>query len=231
MVKKLRNILPGLHPLPKIREGAGGWVRKHIICLSVIFSSMMTAFSQPDFPPNAPVFDSAVVARIDITIDPDTLEWLYDNVESDIEFHAIFTFNNGTINESHENIGFRLRGNTSRYSQKKSFKVSFNTFEPGRQFYGLEKLNLNGEHNDPSIIRARLCWDWLRTCNVPAPRSTHVEVYINGNYYGLYIMVEHVDEEFVKSRFDNNDGNLFMCLYPADLAYLGNNPDLYKLTS
>jgi hypothetical protein len=187
--------------------------------------------AQPDFPPNAPVFDSSVVARVDITINPDTLDWLYENVESDIEFHATFKFNNGIINETMNDIGFRLRGNTSRYSQKKSFKVSFNSFESGREFYGLEKMNLNGEHNDPSISRSRFCWDWLRAINVPAPRSAFAEVYINGNYYGLYIIVEHIDEEFAKSRFDNKDGNLYKCLYPADLNYLGSNPSLYKLNS
>jgi hypothetical protein len=191
----------------------------------------VSSLSQPSFPPNAPVFDSSVVARVDITIDPDTLQWLYDNVESDIEFHALFKFNNGQINETVNDVGFRLRGNTSRYSQKKSFKVSFNTFEPGRKFYGIEKMNLNGEHNDPSVIRSRLCWEWLRAAGVPAPRTTHSKVYINGNYYGLYVMVEHVDEEFVESRFDNNDGNLYMCLYPADLLYLGTSPELYKLTT
>jgi spore coat protein CotH len=207
-------------------------MKKSFLFLIIVFLAIIyQAFAQPDFPPNAPVFDSSTVARIDITVDPDTLEWIYENVESDIEFHATFKFDNGTINETHQDIGFRLRGNTSRYSRKKSFKISFNTFESGRKFYGMEKLNLNGEHNDPSIIRSRICWDWLRAFNVPAPRSTHTEVYINGNYYGLYIMVEHVDEEFVESRFGNKEGNLYMCLYPADLDYLGSDPDLYKLTS
>jgi len=207
-------------------------MKKSIFFLNIFFLAIiLQAFSQPSFPPNAPVFDSSVVARVDITVNPDTLQWIYDNVESDIEFHATFKFNNGTINETVDDIGFRLRGNTSRYSQKKSFKVSFNTFQSGRKFYGMEKMNLNGEHNDPSIIRSRICWDWLRAFGVPAPRSTHAEVYINGNYYGLYIIVEHVDEEFVESRFDNKDGNLYLCLWPADLNYLGSNPDLYKLTS
>lgn len=207
-------------------------MKKSFLFLNVFFLVLINpASSQPSFPPNAPVFDSSVVARVDITVDPDTLEWIYENVESDIEFHATFKFNNGTINETVENVGFRLRGNTSRFSQKKSFKVSFNTFESGRKFYGMEKMNLNGEHNDPSIIRSRICWDWLRAFNVTAPRSTHTKVFINGNYYGLYIIVEHVDEEFMESRFGNKEGNLYMCLYPADLNYLGSNPDLYKLTS
>jgi spore coat protein CotH len=204
--------------------------KTNLIIVLILLAFGSPAIAQPDFPANNPVFDSSVVARVDITVNPDSLIWLYENVDSDIEFNATFRFFNGTIDETVENIGFRLRGNTSRYAQKKSFKVSFNTFEAGRKFYGMEKMNLNGEHNDPSIIRSRLCWTWLRELDVAGPRATHAAVYINGSYYGLYIIVEHVDEEFVESRFDNKNGNLFLCLWPADLAYLGSNPDLYKLS-
>jgi spore coat protein H len=186
--------------------------------------------SQPEFPEDDPVFIDEVVPRVDIFINPDTLDWIYANVESYQEFHAIFVFNNGTIIDTMNDVGFRLRGNTSRYSQKKSFKVSFNTFETGRTWHGLEKLNLNGEHNDPSVARAKFCWDLLRQFEIPAPRSNHVQVYINNNYYGLYISTEHIDEEFVDSRFGNKNGNLYKCLWPADLNYLGSNPELYKVT-
>ncbi|MBU1371027.1 MAG: CotH kinase family protein [Bacteroidetes bacterium] len=175
------------------------------------------------------VYNDEVVPRIEITIHPDTLSWIYDNVESDVEFHAGFVFDNGTVRDSVDFIGFRLRGNTSRYSQKKSFKVSFNTWTDGGNFHGVEKLNLNGEHNDPSIMRAKLMWDLLAKWGIPVPRANHVQVYINGNYHGLYINVEHIDEEFVDLRFGNKDGNMYKCLYPADLDYLGDDPDLYKL--
>ncbi len=54
----------------------------------------------------------------------------------------LFHFQNAYINETVDSIGFRLRGNTSRDSAKKSFKVSFNTFIQGREFYAVDKLNL-----------------------------------------------------------------------------------------
>lgn len=194
---------------------------------SFIFYS---GYSQANFPDDGPVFRDDMVPRIDIIINPDTLNWIYDNVESNIEFHADFVFTTDTLIDSIPEIGFRLRGNTSRVSQKKSFKVSFNTFHPGRHFYGLEKLNLNGEHNDPSVIRSKIAWDLYRDFGIPAPRANHVEVYINGDYYGLYINVEHIDEEFVESRFKNKDGNLYKCLWPADLDYKGTDPEDYKYT-
>ncbi len=206
---------------------------RKILFTFLVTSCSLLVLGQANFPENGPLYIDSTVPRVDIFINPDTLDWLYqeENAESNIEFHAAFVFNNGTIRDSIYPVGFRLRGNTSRHSQKKSFKVSFNTFASGGKYYGVEKLNLNGEHNDPSVIRSKVCWDILRKWEIPAPRANHVEVYINNNYYGLYINVEHIDEEFVKSRFNKNDGNLFKCLYPADLDYLGSNPDLYKLES
>jgi hypothetical protein len=185
--------------------------------------------SQSINPEKGIVYCDTLVPRIDITIHPDTLNWIYENVESDIEFHASFVFNDGNVIDSINPVGFRLRGNTSRYSQKKSFKVSFNTWTDSGNYQGIEKLNLNGEHNDPSIMRAKLMWDFLYKWGIPAPRANHVELYINGNYHGLYLNVEHIDEEFMDLRFGNKNGNIYKCLYPADLDYLGSDPDLYKL--
>lgn len=187
------------------------------------------AISQSINPEKEIVYCDTLVPRIDITIHPDTLNWIYENVQSDIEFHAAFVFNDGNVRDSINPVGFRLRGNTSRFSQKKSFKVSFNTWIDNGNYHGVEKLNLNGEHNDPSVMRAKLMWDLLRNWGIPAPRANHVELYINGNYHGLYLNVEHIDEEFVDLRFGNKDGNIYKCLYPADLDYLGSDPDLYKL--
>lgn len=194
--------------------------------ITIFFSAGLSA--QPNFPDNDEIYRDDVLGRVDILINPDTLQWIYENVESDIEWRATFIFNNGTIHDTIENIGFRLRGNTSRQSAKKSFKVSFNTFESGRKYHGVEKMNLNGEHNDPTVARSKISWDLCRQAGIPASRSNYVQVYINNDFYGLYINVEHIDEEFVDKRFDNQDGNLYKCLWPADLNYIGSNPDLYK---
>lgn len=176
------------------------------------------------------LYDDTEVAVIEIEMDPAGLEWMYENVESDSMHLCTLRFTNGWIDETVSDVGFRLRGNTSRYAEKKSFKVSFNTFVPGGTFYDVDKLNLNGEHNDPSIIRNKLCWDLYQKIGMPAPRAAHAAVFINGVYYGLYISVEHIDDEFLDKRFDDDHGNLWKCLWPADLAYLGEDPDLYKLT-
>ncbi len=202
-------------------------MKTSIICIWVALLHL-TVIAQ-NFPSSGLIFPDKEVSRIDIIIPEDSLEAIYDDLENEYEYHATFVFHNSQVaHDTLTNIGFRLRGETSLVSQKKSFKVSFNTYVPGRKYHGLEKMNLNGEHNDPSIIRTKLCWNLCKSFGIPGPRSSHTELYINGSYYGLYMNVEHIDENLVKSRFGNNNGNLYKCTWPADLVYLGDDPDLYK---
>ncbi|MDA0882873.1 MAG: CotH kinase family protein, partial [Bacteroidetes bacterium] len=171
------------------------------------------------------------VATIKVLIHPDSLAemLLEENLYLDHEYPATFIYSTEGIQDTLVNIGFRLRGNTSRQAGKKSFKVSFNTFNNNQSYRGLEKMNLNGEHNDVSIMRSKICWEMLREANLPSSRTSHVALYINDEYRGLYLNVEHIDEEFIDKRFGNKSGNLYKCIYGTNLQFLGNNPDAYKL--
>ena len=181
----------------------------------------------PDDPANI-LYNDAAIPRIDVAINPTDFDQLFVNPNSDTEFPATFVFTSGIFTDTVTQIGLGLKGNSSLSSAKKSFKISFNTYTPGNKYKGLEKINLNGEHNDPSIIRAKLYWDLAAKMGIPAPRANHIAFYVNGLYMGLYISVEHIDEEFVQNRFGNNSGNLYKCLYPASLEYINNNPESYK---
>jgi hypothetical protein len=199
-----------------------------LFTLTVMFVS-----AQLDHPEDGLLFLQDEVARVDVLLPEDSFNLMYDDIPygSTHEFEATFIYTTSFSVDTIFPVGFRLRGNTSLFSAKKSFKVSFNTFESGSQFQGVEKLNLNGEHNDVSVMRAKLCWEMYRDIGVPASRTSHVEVYVNGEYMGIYLNVEHIDEEFIKKRYTDKVGNLYKCLWPATLEYLGPEPDAYKLTS
>ena len=194
------------------------------------FLGLVYAIAQNAVIEKTPAFEDDVVPKVYIIIPEDSLAEILDpkNKDSDYHYRASFVFDNGRVRDSIGEVGFRLRGNTSRKAQKKSFKVSFNEYVADQKFYGLEKLNLNGEHNDPTISRAKLCFDFLRDLKVPASRANQVEFYINGDFFGVYLNVEHIDEEFTKSRF-GGEGPLYKCLYGADLAYRGAAASSYDL--
>jgi spore coat protein H len=188
--------------------------------------------SQIPFIPDGWVYSPNEVSKIEILIDTDSLAFILDpaNASSNHEFPATLVFTNGNLNDTLTNIGFRLRGNTSRQADKKSFKVSINSFTSGRRYQGFKDFNLNGEHNDPSISRARIAWEFASAEGIASSRCVHSELYINGEYKGLYINTEHINNDWLSHRFGNNTGNLYKCTYPANLQFISTNPSDYKLT-
>ncbi|MBC7885100.1 MAG: CotH kinase family protein [Saprospiraceae bacterium] len=188
-----------------------------------------SATTQTVFPAKEIPFNDHVVPRIYIFINADSLNSLFlpENVEKDHEYPADFIWNDGLNKDTIYHVGFRLRGNTSRTSQKKSFKIKFNHFG-SEKFYGLSDFNLNGEHNDPSIIRAKINWDLLKKAGIESSRANHVALYINNEYRGLYINVEHIDNDYFEARNKDENGQLFKCFYGADFTFKGNNPNSYN---
>ena len=176
------------------------------------------------------LFDDKLLPRIDISIRADSLAWLYNNVNYDANIRADFVFFDGTQRDTMQNVGFRLRGNTSRTSAKKSFKIKFNAYTKGIKYQGVKELNLNGQHNDPTMIREKLFYDVWNQSGLPPRRVSFSKVYINGKYYGLYTSLEELDDEWLKQAYgkDNDTGNLYKCTYPADLKYINDNQTTYK---
>jgi hypothetical protein len=174
------------------------------------------------------LYHDSIVARVYIEIPPDSLDMLYDSLLSDHYYQTRFIFSNGFRTDTLNQVGFRLRGNTSRYAKKKSFKISFNEYVAGRKFMGVKKMNLNGEHNDPTLIREKLFYDlWVRA-GMPERRTAFVRLYINGLYFGLYTNVEEMDKEWLDRVYPDKSGNLYKCTFPADLVFLGTNEQAYK---
>ncbi len=198
----------------------------------IFFSSFLfwttTFFAQASYTETEKLYDDTQVALIEIEVAPEAVDYMFSHPDSDSLHLCKVHFKNKYFDETIDSVGIRIRGNTSRDARKKSFKLSINGFVRGRTFHGVDKINLNGEHNDPSIIRSKLCWDLFQSIGMKASHASHVAVYINDKYYGLYISVEHIDDEFLKKNFQDPSGNLWKCLWPADLLYKGDDPDLYK---
>ncbi|MBN2521773.1 MAG: CotH kinase family protein [Bacteroidales bacterium] len=167
------------------------------------------------------VFDKSGIAEIRITMAQDSLDILLaPGNEGSYEYiQADFSYESENIPlTTIQDIGFRLRGAIPRYCQKRDYKISFNKFVPGRNFYGLRKFNLRSLNRDPGIIRETICLDLLNDMNVVSARAGFVKLYINDEYRGLYLNVEEVDRNFLNTHFGNSNGNLYKCARSANLS-------------
>ena len=110
-------------------------------------------------------------------------------------------------------VGIRGSFNTShdpRY-QKPSFRFSVREFgHSSRRWYGLDRLKLDGMIFDRTYMRDRMAYWFYRQGGVPAPRSVHALVRINGAPWMVYSVEEVIRKPFLRSRFPNGDrGNLY----------------------
>lgn len=199
-----------------------------------IFSFLpLFGLAQAGFPAAGHVYNDLSVSRIDISMHPDSLNHMLAqaNWYTDHEYPASMVFIRGSRRDTIALVGIRLRGNFSRSAAKKSFRISVNTFVQGQRYEEYKDFNLVSGYNDLSISRNKVYADMARGLNTVASRIGHTEFYINGQYRGLYMNVEVVNEDFVQTRYGNQHGNLYKCLFPADLVFLSNDPNAYKFMS
>ncbi len=99
---------------------------------------------------------------------------------------------------------------------KLSMKVKMNWEDSEARFYGLKKLQFHSQNHDDSQMRDRLGYWFFRKMDVPAPRSIHARLLINGEYMGLFSLVEQIDGRFTRQNFDDGTGNLYKEIWPLN---------------
>ncbi|NUO82447.1 CotH kinase family protein, partial [candidate division KSB1 bacterium] len=124
-------------------------------------------------------------------------------------------------------VGVRFKGNASydHPNNKKPLRLGFDEYAPAQRWDGLKSINLNNCYQDPTLMREKLHLDFCREAGVVAPRANYANVYLNGEHWGLYTLVEQIDKTFLDTRFPENDGNLYKSNdgqeLPSDLLWYG----------
>ena len=104
-------------------------------------------------------------------------------------------------------MALRTKGNNtltsvaSSDSDRYSFKIDFDYFNDGENYYGLKKLNLNNNYGDASYMREYISYRIMGEMGIPVPATSYTHITINGEEWGLYLAVEPIDEVFLERTF------------------------------
>ncbi len=117
-----------------------------------------------------------------------------------------------------ETDAFKIRtsGNLTKNTPKSSYKIKL-----GKQdrMFDMGAVNLKSMWNDVSQMRESLAWWMFNQAGVPSSRHTYAKFCIKDRYYGLYSVIEDVDDAFLTRHFgENDDGNLYK-VYVKDLGH------------
>ncbi len=117
-----------------------------------------------------------------------------DTVEEEKEIHeglladAVDTDGTAVVGMKPEYI--KGHGNTSYQRDKKPYQIKFTN---SVSFFGMgakEKWILLANRLDPSYLRNYVTYDLARSIDLGAPEAKYIDLYINGDYRGNYLLVQ-----------------------------------------
>ena len=99
--------------------------------------------------------------------------------------------------------GLRLKGGLSfrPLTGKSSFKMKFHEFDKDARVFGQERITLNSMVDDPTMLRETAAYRLFRDNGVQAARTGYARVSVNGEDFGLYLLLEPYDDVAMATRF------------------------------
>ena len=184
------------------------------------------------------LFDTSQVLEINILMDDQDWQAMLENalaeeyVECDVE----------VAGQTFYRVGIRPKGNTSLSSvyndpdtDRYSFKLEFDQYVEGQTCYGLDKLILNNNYADATSMKEALVYDLYAAVGADASLYNYAKVSVNGEYWGLYLALEGVEDSFMLRNYGAENGNLYKPENMSwgggsgsDLNYTDDDPDSYS---
>ena len=158
------------------------------------------------------LFDTDQVMDIDILMDEDDWNDMLENAISE-EYYSCDVVVNG---KKFYSVGIRPKGNTSLSSiasdpdtDRYSFKLEFDHYIEGQTCYGLDKLILNNNYADATNMKEAVVYDMYQYLDVDASLYNYAKICVNGDYRGMYLALEAVEDSFMLRNYGTEDGNLY----------------------
>jgi len=171
------------------------------------FDPRPDALATPPRPDAADAFfQSGEIPLIQIQIPPAGIEKLRRNGREDVKA----TVRDGDT--EYADVAVHLKGAAGSYrgiDDQPALTLNFDKYREKQRFRGLDKLHLNNSVQDPSYLTEMICGDLFIDAGVPAARTTHAIVELNGRKLGLYVLKEGFNKILLKRFFKDPRGELF----------------------
>lgn len=182
-------------------------------------------------PTAAAFYEPDTVQDIHLTIKEADLKRMHDALPERIYVPGQFRWGDVRL----QNVAIRYKGNSSSQPNapfKKSFLIKFGEYVKSQRFLGLNRVALDNGIQFGGLFSEVLILEVLRDLGVPVSRANYAKVYVNGQYKGVYVNVERIDECFVQRSFEDPSGVLYkvhMGGPGADLGVVGADPAVYGM--
>lgn len=122
--------------------------------------------------------------------------------------------------KKYDNIGVRYRGKRSfkTGNQRNALHIKLNYKDKKQNHQGYKTLKLSNALRDPSMVREVLAFEIARKYMI-APRASYTRIYVNNQYYGLFVNIESVNDDFLDKHFGSSNNTFVKCTPDLDAEY------------
>ena len=128
---------------------------------------------------------------VEISMEPEALGNLNNSVGAKRPFPGQFE-----IDGERYSVGLSYAGKSSLYAFKRSWQVYFKN----RKFRGHKEYRISSQKLDDSLVRTVLGFEIYNKHGVDAPKAEAISLYVNGDYLGVYVLIEPVNTDFFQNR-------------------------------
>ena len=158
------------------------------------------------------LFDTDEIISIDIQMDEEAWNEMLSNAMAEEYYDCNVVINGERINH----VAIRPKGNTSLSAiamdpdtDRYSLKLEFDHYVEGQTCFGLDKLILNNNYADATNMKEAIIYDMYQYIGAEASLYNYAKVSVNGEYWGVYLALEAVEESFMLRNFGTQDGKLY----------------------
>jgi spore coat protein CotH len=166
----------------------------------LLFSSPVSADPLVDA-----LFDKTRLHDVRITMAASDWATLRAKYQENTNYDATLTFDGETMADS----TIRSRGSGTRNGIKPGLRVDFNRKVKSQTFHDFKTLVLDNMYNDASFVREQLAFSLFEQVGIVVPRESFARLTVNGEYWGVYAIIEPIDKIFVTTHVDGGQGNLW----------------------
>lgn len=158
------------------------------------------------------LFDTSRILQVDIQMEEGKWEEMLANAMAEEYVSCNVEINGQTL----YNVGIRPKGNTSLSAiasdpetDRYSLKLEFDHYVDGQTCLGLDKLILNNNYADATSRKEAIVYDMYQYLGADASLYNYAQVSVNGEYWGVYLALEAVEDSFMLRNFGAENGELY----------------------
>ncbi len=156
----------------------------------------------------AKLFNKETIQDVKISIDENNWNYLLQNA---IDKPTVLASSVSIGDDTVKYVGIKTKGNLTlkevwnSSSDRFSFTINFgkyinndNGYTVKQNLYGLRKVALNNIYGDATLMKEYLSYELMTKMGIPTPEYSLINLYINDEFYGVYMMVESIDSSLTQ---------------------------------